>query len=103
MAAISSAQHLAFLKLVRDELAKADPSVLSESIQQEEFIKKHLNDMEQLRTDYLYHLKAIHAVIYKYETVKKEARMMLRKRLALSKKKTIKGSAILNHNISKAS
>ena len=103
MAAISSAQHLAFLKLVTEELAKADPCALAESLEQEAFIKKHLSDMEQLRTDYLCHLKAIHAVIYKYEVVRKEARIMLRKRLAASKRKTIKEPAILNHTISKAS
>jgi hypothetical protein len=103
MAAISSAQHLAFLKLVKEELAKADPCALAESLEQEAFIKRHLNDLEQLRTDYLHHLKSIHAVIHKYELVRKEARIMLRKRLAANKKKTIKGPAILNHTISKAS
>jgi hypothetical protein len=103
MAVISNAQHLAFLKLVKEELAKASPCVLAESVAQEVYIKKHLNDMEQLHADYLYHLKSIHAIINKYEVVKKEARITLRKRLASSKKKTIKGPAIFNHAISKAS
>lgn len=103
MAAISGAQHLAFLKLVKEELAKADPSALADSLEQEAFIKRQLNDMDQLRTEYLHHLKSIHAVIYKYESAKKEARIMLRKRLAASKKKTIKEPAIFNHTISKAS
>jgi hypothetical protein len=103
MAAISSAQHLAFFKLVKEELAKAGPCALAESIEQEAYIKRHLNDMEQLFTDYLYHLKSIHAVINKYEVIKKEARITLRKRLAASKKKAIKEPAIFNHAISKAS
>jgi hypothetical protein len=103
MAAISSAQHFAFLKLVKEELAKADPHVLAETMEQEAFIKKHLSDMEQLRMDYQHHLKSIHAVIQNYELVKKEARIMLRKRLAASKKKTTKEPAIFNHTISKAS
>jgi hypothetical protein len=103
MAVISNAQHLAFLQLAKEELAKADPCVLAESMEQEAFIKKHLSDMEQLRIDYLYHLKSIHAVIHQYELVKKEARIMLRKRLAASKKKTTKEPSIFNHTISKAS
>jgi hypothetical protein len=103
MAVISNAQHLAFLKLVKEELAKADPCALAESIEQEAFIKKHLVEMEQLFADYQHHLKSIYAVIQKYELVKKEARIMLRKRIAASKKKTTKESAILKHTISKAS
>jgi hypothetical protein len=103
MAAISSAQHLAFLKLVKEKLAKADSCTLPENIEQEAFIKKQLNDIEQLRTDYLHHLKSIHAIIRKYEVIKKEARIMLRKRLAASKKKNIKEPAAFNHTIGKAS
>jgi hypothetical protein len=103
MAVISNAQHLAFLKLVREQLAKASPCALAESITQEAYINKHLNDMEQLHADYLYHLKSIHALINKYEVAKKEARIMLRKQLAARKKKAIKESAIFNHAISKAS
>lgn len=103
MAAISSAEHLAFLNLVKEELAKADSCALPESIEQEAYIKGHLSDMEQLLADYQYHLKSIHAVIHKYEVIKKEARIMLRKRLTACKKKKIKEPAVFNHTISKAS
>lgn len=88
MAAISGTQHLAFLKLVKEELSKAGPGVLQEHIKQEIFIRKQLNEMEQVRADYLFHLKSIHTLIRRYEDIKKEARITLRKRMAACKKKT---------------
>jgi hypothetical protein len=90
MAAISGTQHLAFLKLVKEELSKAGTNVLPEQVKQEIFIRKQLNDMEQLRADYLFHLKSIHALIRRYEAIKKEARITLRKRMAACKKKAVK-------------
>ena len=55
MTFISTTQHQAFCKAVKQELAKAgDGSTLME-----QNLARFLKDMEQLHTDYLHHLQAI--------------------------------------------
>jgi hypothetical protein len=103
MTAISSAQHSAFMKLVREELAKADSCVLADSKKQDALIRKQLNELDLLCADYLYHLRSIKAVISKYEAIKKETRITLRKRMAEAKRKPQKNLQIFNHTTVKAS
>lgn len=99
MTSISNAQHQAFCKAIADELAKAgDGTALMDRR-----IDEYLQHMERLRMDYMQHLRTLQSLVVQYESAKKEARMLLRKRLAAHKLRTDKKTKVIGQPISKAS
>ena len=104
MTSISNAQHKAFLESVKKELILAGPLIVQEDAAVlEAGMEKSLQELEQLYKDYSGYLDKIQLLIRRYETKKKEARIQLRKLLAVNKNRSFKRTKIFNHNIGQAS
>ncbi len=102
MTSISNAQHKAFLELLHKELALAGITADS-PVMRETGLEQSLEELLVLYEDYAACLARIQTLIRQYEHRKKEARIQLRKLLALSKNKTFRGPKLFNTPISKAS
>lgn len=101
MTSISNAQHKAFLELVRKELTLAGPP--DNPLVLESGVEKRLQELDGLYDEYTTYLLKIQSLIRQYESRKKDARIQLRKLLALSKNKTFRGPKIFNSAMSEAS
>ncbi len=99
MTSISTAQHQAFCKAVKEELAKTGVSVAL----MDKKIEEYLLHMDKLRLDYMQHLKTLQSLVIQYEAAKKEARLLLRRRLAAHKHQVAKKTKTIGHPVSKAS
>jgi|GEM_PF-1906894 len=98
MSAISAAQHSAFIGTVKKELAAT-----GETNWLDEYLEKYLCELEELHAGYTRHLDAIHQLMREYEALKKQTRIMLRRRLAAHKRQSVKKARALGQAISKAS
>lgn len=99
MTSISTAQHQAFCKGVKEELAKTGVSAAL----MDKKIEEYLQHMDRLRLDYMQHLRILQSLVIQYESAKKEARLLLRRRLAAHKHQVAKKAKTIGHAISKAS
>lgn len=99
MTSISTAQHQAFCKGVKEELSKTGVSAAL----MDKKIEEYLQHMDRLRLDYMQHLKTLQSLVIQYESAKKEARLLLRRRLAAHKHQAAKKAKTMGPTISKAS
>lgn len=99
MTSISNAQHQAFCKAIQDELSKAGGSTAL----MDRRIEEYLQHMEHLRMDYMQHLRTLQSLVIQYESARKEARILLRKRMAAQKQQAARKMKTINKTISKAS
>ena len=99
MTSISNVQHQAFCKAITDELAKTGAGAAL----RDRRIEEYLQHMERFRMDYMQHLRTLQSLVVQYESAKKEARMLLRKRLAAQKLRADKKTKVIGRSISKAS
>ncbi|PSK95268.1 hypothetical protein [Taibaiella chishuiensis] len=102
MTSISNAQHKAFLELLHKELALAGLTA-DNPVMRDTGLQQSLDELLTLYEDYTACLLRIQTLIRQYEHRKKEARIQLRKLLALSKNKTFRGGKLFNNTIGKAS
>lgn len=99
MNSISNAQHQAFCKAVLKELSQTvDSAALMDRK-----IEECLQHMERLQTDYMQHLRALQALVIRYESAVKETRTLLRKRRVVQKQQAIAKTKSIHKMISKAS
>jgi len=99
MTSISNAQHQAFCKGVKEQLARADTGTGL----MDRKIEEHLQYMEQLQAEYLQHLRALQSLVVRYEAARNETRALLRKRLAALKQQAAREAKTINQSIRKAS
>lgn len=90
MGAISATQHTAFVKTIQKELAAADAATPGAAGWQDEYIRQYIRELEALHRQYLQHIDAVHELIRQYESLRKQTRIMLRKRLAAHKRQLVK-------------
>jgi len=104
MSAISTTQHLGFLHSVRKELAVPGITRVPEQLAlQDKQIGQLLQKMEELHNEYHNQVKLMISLIQEYESSKKQARILLRKRIAAHKKQVLKNAGQLNQVMGKAS
>lgn len=99
MTSISNAQHETFCRALRNELAKEGGGTTLMDRRLEEYLRH----MERLRGEYMQHLKALQVLVGQYETARKEARILLRKRLAAQKQLAARKAKAMNRTVSRAS
>ncbi|WP_118975706.1 hypothetical protein [Taibaiella koreensis] len=99
MTSISNAKHQAFHKGVKELLSK--PGGLNTLTDRK--IEERLQHMEQLYGEYVQHLRALQSLVIRYEAARKEARILLRKRLSALKQQAARDMKVMSKTISKAS
>lgn len=103
MGAISATQHLVFIKTVKKELAVTGSGTPDNTNRLDGYIEQHLQDMEQLHVAYIHHLEKVQSLIQQYEALKKQTRILLRKRLAAHKRQSVQSKKIVSQPVRKAS
>ncbi len=102
MAAISSAQHKDFCDYARKQLSQAEQNVRGKYVDpMDNYIAEHINMLEGLFEEYQNKVKELYEMIARYETVKKKARIQMRKQVV--SKKDIDAGVVQNLTIKKAS